>query len=478
MEQSKKNVESKKKDLILSKNHLISKLDRLANSSVNSVYSKNLLVGRKSKKTRMFFSNKKDNGHIECDIEEQTYFHGLLPRKYIGSNFKNPGDYLILLKYRGTEPRYFLELLDGDILVKRIEIVKENGYYYLSISGDNLKSFSSIPSLVKYYHRNQIPGYICLKNPIQRPKTFYCHSYVKYNKNDDLIGKGSFSTIYKGIINEGPHKGTPTIIKFLDHGKKETDKEYFKTIKKTYKYLIKEASILFETNDKNILTFYGICIDNLPIALLIEYCPEGTLESHLKKEKNNICIGELLYYCYDIVKGMKHLSMLKIVHKNLTPSSIFISNNGYLKIGSFSKASEYGCNDTMPTEIELRYQPPEYMLNKNIELNESTDIWSYGITVFQIFNNGLLPLQEINDEQFKERILQNNFFSFPKKCPDTLSFGMKKGIFISQPTNRFTFCNIEELLEVILKRTDLYPLPKPNETSLSKKGISRSFILL
>uniref|UniRef100_A0A0N5CGT5 Tyrosine-protein kinase n=1 Tax=Strongyloides papillosus TaxID=174720 RepID=A0A0N5CGT5_STREA len=467
-----------RKDASRSSNPMLVKATKLKTCTITRDIAKPNSTSLKKKKEKLFNAlyTRKEPVHSDGDIEGQRYFHGLLPRKYIGIRFKNPGDFLVLLKYKGGEPHYFLELLDADLIVKRISIEKDDNGYYLGINDENVVSLSSIPLLIKYYHHKQVPGYICLKYPIQRPNTFYSHSVIKYNRNDDLIERGTFSSIYKCTITDGFNKGTVAVIKIPECGKKETDKDYIKTVKRTAKIIIKEASLMEEIEDKNILTFYGLCMDRLPVSLLIEYCPLGNLQTHLSKEKENICVGELLYYCYDIAKGMKYLSKCQIVHRNLSVSNVFLSTNGLLKIGSFSKACKFSCTELLPFALSLRYQPPEYLLNKNVEVCESYDVWSYGATVIEIFNNGELPLKEVNDEKFTEMVQQNNFFPIPSRCPETWAFGMKNGVFVTPAASRFSFRHLQELLEAILRRSDLYPLPKPEASALAKRGILRNFI--
>lgn len=48
------------------------------------------------------------------------------------------------------------------------------------------------------------------------------------------------------------------------------------------------------------LQFYGVACDRPPIAVVMEYCPGGSLECHLKKEKENIVIGERIEYCLEV----------------------------------------------------------------------------------------------------------------------------------------------------------------------------------
>uniref|UniRef100_A0A0N4ZEV5 Protein kinase domain-containing protein n=1 Tax=Parastrongyloides trichosuri TaxID=131310 RepID=A0A0N4ZEV5_PARTI len=482
-----KNVSSSKKDLSYKSENKLeqtlqscnTKKSKPSPSSTSMIFNP-LVIKRNKEKMFVYSADRKETISTSMRLDEQHYYHGLLPRKYIGNRFKNPGDFLILLKFKSGEPHYFIELLDGDVVVKRISISKENDLYFLSIpypEDEEVRKFTAIPLLINYYHRHQIPGYICLKYPIPRPNTFYCHHQIKYNRNGPCIGKGTFSTIFKGKVLEGLYRGIPAAVKVPDNGKTEQDKDYIKIIKKTSKVIIKEASIMEELDDMHVLNFYGLCLDNLPVALIMELCEYGSLEEHLIKEGNNICTGELLYYCYDIAKGMRYLSKLQIVHRNLSASNVLIGNNGYLKIGGFSKACKLDNFEPADTLLLLRYMPPEGLSKRSLFFSETSDVWSYGVTIIEIFNNGVLPLKELNDEEFKERILQNCFYPIPSKCPETLSFGIQKGIFIMPPCNRFTFRHIQELLEVILKRTDLYPPPRPRESAFAKKGIQRIFSL-
>ncbi|VDM63059.1 unnamed protein product [Angiostrongylus costaricensis] len=55
--------------------------------------------------------------------------------------------------------------------------------------------------------------------------------------------------------------------------------------------------------------FYGLACDRAPILIVMEYCPGGNLESHLKKQKECIEVGERVIYALEVI--LFHTQMVK-----------------------------------------------------------------------------------------------------------------------------------------------------------------------
>ena len=66
----------------------------------------------------------------------------------------------------------------------------------------------------------------------------------------------------------------------------------------------------------------------------MEFCPGGSLESHLLK---NIEIGTLerLLYCLEAARGMRYLHHNGCIHKDLATRNCLLSDRGVIKIADF-----------------------------------------------------------------------------------------------------------------------------------------------
>lgn len=135
--------------------------------------------------------------------------------------------------------------------------------------------------------------------------------------------------------------------------------------------LIDEYEIMRELNHQNILKAYKIIINdkNFRPSILLEYCPTN-LEQAI--QNGTLSKVQKVFTIYQIAEGMKYLHLQRIVHQNLKPSKILISECQTIKIGGFDKSQI--SNLKTPTNEE--------------KLNEMADIRAFGDIIYFILSGG------------------------------------------------------------------------------------------
>jgi serine/threonine protein kinase len=108
----------------------------------------------------------------------------------------------------------------------------------------------------------------------------------------------------------------------------------------------KYNSLLITTNEHiiSILKLVFLQKSKRKFGILMEYCPEGDLNSLIQKKKlrgESFSEPELFNYAYQLLSGLAYLKSLSIYHGSLSPFNIFVSGNGtVLKVGDFSGKSK------------------------------------------------------------------------------------------------------------------------------------------
>ena len=106
-----------------------------------------------------------------------------------------------------------------------------------------------------------------------------------------------------------------------------------------------------------------------------------------------LSIDHFQYFMYQILRGLKYLHSARIIHRNLTPSSIFVNENCDLKIGNFCKARVVYCDlDEDANEKEPHteavtlpwYSSPEMLLASNYSF--PVDLWAAGCIFAEMLN--------------------------------------------------------------------------------------------
>ena len=188
---------------------------------------------------------------------------------------------------------------------------------------------------------------------------------------------------------------------------------------------------VFET-DNNIIFEKEYCDNDLKENLI----KNGEIESSMVGKNNLQFFKEIII---DLAKALKFINEQGVVHRDIKPNNIYIkelSKNKYItKLGNFGSAIyKKEINDSLPMGT-IFYTAPEII--KNQDYDEKCDMWSLGITLFEIYF-GLLPYGwNPNAEIIEEMFYDEKNFVFKKSGIPTLDILFRRLLQIN-PDNRMT----------------------------------------
>ncbi|MCH2207019.1 MAG: serine/threonine protein kinase [Lentisphaerales bacterium] len=142
-----------------------------------------------------------------------------------------------------------------------------------------------------------------------------------------------------------------------------------------------EVSISNQVSHENLLKVLSSGEDIEGPYVTSEYCEYGSLSGRLK-EKGRLDFSRVLQVAELLLKGLEALHSKGIVHGNISPKSIYIGNDGHLKLGDFGSACEVSNLDEIPIGI-LLYSSPEFL--KGQELIPQSDFYSLGLTLYHLY---------------------------------------------------------------------------------------------
>lgn len=159
-----------------------------------------------------------------------------------------------------------------------------------------------------------------------------------------------------------------------------------------------EKNVLKRVLNQSTLECYGLeCIQNRWMMVL-----EGFKSSELLSEllaKNKLDFKQKLLVGIAISKGLGEIHHHHVIHKDIKPSNILVNlDNNQVKFLNFNLSSLLSReiqHITNPKHIEgtLAYMSPEQTGRINSPVNYQTDIYSLGVTLYQMFT-GRLPFEE------------------------------------------------------------------------------------
>ena len=177
-----------------------------------------------------------------------------------------------------------------------------------------------------------------------------------------------------------------------------------------------EISILKKLNHINIIKFYGFFETINQLLIKMEYVKYGTLSKWMKNN-NKITEEEASLILSQIFSAVVYLHGKQICHRDIKPENIMLSRENDLnsiKIIDFGLSAQNFDklinNDYCGTYI---YMAPEQIEKKLYFL--SVDIWSIGILMFMLLNNGKHPFyvkgESIKDFNKKIQNCKINFYN-------------------------------------------------------------------
>jgi len=106
---------------------------------------------------------------------------------------------------------------------------------------------------------------------------------------------------------------------------------------KNIKRFIQEARIVADLEHPNVLTIYGLRIENKRIYMLLEYLPGGNLLD-LVNEQGKLPTAQAIKLTSGICEGLARLHSKEIVHRDVKVENILLTADGRPKITDFGIA--------------------------------------------------------------------------------------------------------------------------------------------
>jgi len=145
--------------------------------------------------------------------------------------------------------------------------------------------------------------------------------------------------------------------------------------------LLKEPRLQAALNHPNIVRMIAAEKENKVFFMVMEYVKGKTLEKILEKEKVLDCEAAISYI-KQIGQGVDHAHKNKIIHRDLRPSNIIVSEEGTAKITDFGTSAWLNNVPYASTRIgSPPYMAPEQFLGK---ASYQSDIYSLGCIFYEM----------------------------------------------------------------------------------------------
>ena len=208
------------------------------------------------------------------------------------------------------------------------------------------------------------------------------------------IGSGGFGSVYlaedtwidKKVALKVPHKQN------LD-----------------FSELLREPRLLASLNHPNIVAILTAEKQENVFFIVMEFVPGVTLETIIARE-GALDVARALDYTCQISNAVDHAHRSGVLHRDLRPSNVLVTDGGLLKVADFgtSRFLEIAAHGT--TVIgSPPYMAPEQFQGKAVF---ASDIYSLGVTMYQMLT-GVLPYATPSPADL-DRLMKGELLSAPR----------------------------------------------------------------
>ena len=125
--------------------------------------------------------------------------------------------------------------------------------------------------------------------------------------------------------------------------------------------------------------------------------------------------------------------------------------------------------------VPVRWMAPETLkFTSALKFSVASDIWSFGVTLWEIYTFGELPYHQFNNQDVRMKIVNGVTLDIPERCPKSLNQIMKQ-CWKLNPEDRCSFQDIVSVLTVV-HDDNIGPVAESNDSNDSSKDSLNTII--
>lgn len=183
------------------------------------------------------------------------------------------------------------------------------------------------------------------------------------------LGSGSF-----GVVYLAQYEQTNYAIKCISH-----DDLVKSSILRNY--LLNEITLLNKVRSPFVCSIYEVRYDSKFIYLLLEYNSSITLRWMMQNRGDMLNLSYCKETFFQLLVGIKQMHKLSIIHRDIKPDNIVVITDCTLKMIDLGISKQLK-NFTSTVIGTSSYMSPEVV--KGEPYGTSVDIWSIGVTIFEM----------------------------------------------------------------------------------------------
>ncbi|XP_022777430.1 tyrosine kinase receptor Cad96Ca-like [Stylophora pistillata] len=245
------------------------------------------------------------------------------------------------------------------------------------------------------------------------------------------IGRGAFGSVWRALLGRSHgRRGNCTVAAkcYLPISGEEGRKALLREIE-----LLK---LFGRMGHENVVKFIGCVTVGAQPILIMEYLWRGDLLGYLRKSRgvfdhyhrgvgrvDHLTTYDMVLFAKQIANGMTFLASRGIIHRDLAARNILLDEHRVCKLTDFGLSYQdfkYGTGNAKRGCIPVKWSAPEILIGHVERLSTKSDVWSYGIVLFEIFTIGGIPYEGWSETTTIRKIYQGYRLPRPEHIDNSL----------------------------------------------------------
>ena len=191
------------------------------------------------------------------------------------------------------------------------------------------------------------------------------------------VGAGNY-----GRVSVVRHQGTGAL-----HCMKSVD--WTNKTEKQVQDSFNEVKVMAALRHPNIIDFIEAFEEQTVLHIVMEYADAMDLERYLldkRRRESPVSEGTIMRIFLQICLGLRYLHKEHLLHRDLKSANVFLTRSGGVKLGDFGFAKQLNCTIALASTVcgTPYYFSPE--LCAKMPYSTKADVWSLGVTLFEMIN--------------------------------------------------------------------------------------------
>uniref|UniRef100_A0A8C9KDY0 Fibroblast growth factor receptor n=1 Tax=Panthera tigris altaica TaxID=74533 RepID=A0A8C9KDY0_PANTA len=349
--------------------------------------------------------------------------------------------------------------LTTDLSLSSSRLTKSPTLQFSLESGSSAKSSSSLVRGVRLSSSGPplLAGLVSLDLPLD-PLWEFPRDRLVLGKP---LGEGCFGQVVRaeafGMDPARPDQASTVAVKMLKDNASDKD----------LADLVSEMEVMkLIGRHKNIINLLGVCTQEGPLYVIVECAAKGNLREFLRARRppgpdlspdgprsseGPLSFPALVSCAYQVARGMQYLESRKCIHRDLAARNVLVTEDNVMKIADFGLARGVHHIDyykkTSNGRLPVKWMAPEALFDR--VYTHQSDVWSFGILLWEIFTLGGSPYPGIPVEELFSLLREGHRMDRPPNCPPEL-YGLMRECWHAAPSQRPTFKQLVEALDKVL----------------------------